>query len=106
MQRIHRPTVRCRSTAAELKSPPPDDHASHRRTQAKSKIMPANSIVRSATPEERAAALWFFAYFFTLLAGYYVLRPLCASSQRSKGRGFASSTTIAAAGSAFGSSAS
>ena len=28
------------------------------------------------TPEERAAALWSFAYFFTLLAGYYVLRPL------------------------------
>jgi AAA family ATP:ADP antiporter len=29
-----------------------------------------------ATPEERAAALWSFAYFFMLLAGYYVLRPL------------------------------
>ena len=29
-----------------------------------------------ATPAERAAALWAFAYFFTLLAGYYVLRPL------------------------------
>ena len=29
-----------------------------------------------ATPDERAAALWSFAYFFTLLAGYYVLRPL------------------------------
>jgi AAA family ATP:ADP antiporter len=29
-----------------------------------------------ATPEERGAALWSFAYFFTLLAGYYVLRPL------------------------------
>jgi AAA family ATP:ADP antiporter len=29
-----------------------------------------------ATPEERAAALWSFAYFFALLAGYYVLRPL------------------------------
>ncbi|HXX86723.1 MAG TPA: MFS transporter [Casimicrobiaceae bacterium] len=29
-----------------------------------------------ATPTERAAALWSFAYFFTLLAGYYVLRPL------------------------------
>ncbi|MFZ0238383.1 MAG: MFS transporter [Xanthobacteraceae bacterium] len=29
-----------------------------------------------ATPEERAAALWSFAYFFTLLDGYYVLRPL------------------------------
>ena len=25
---------------------------------------------------ERATALWSFAYFFTLLAGYYVLRPL------------------------------
>jgi ATP:ADP antiporter, AAA family len=29
-----------------------------------------------ATSAERAAALWSFAYFFTLLAGYYVLRPL------------------------------
>ena len=29
-----------------------------------------------ATSQELAAALWSFAYFFTLLAGYYVLRPL------------------------------
>jgi len=29
-----------------------------------------------ATPAERSAALWSFAYFFTLLAGYYVLRPV------------------------------
>jgi AAA family ATP:ADP antiporter len=29
-----------------------------------------------ATPAERAATLWSFAYFFALLAGYYVLRPL------------------------------
>src|ERR1700732_923477 len=29
-----------------------------------------------ATRQERAAALWSFAYFFMLLAGYYVLRPL------------------------------
>lgn len=29
-----------------------------------------------ATPAELAAALWSFAYFFALLAGYYVLRPL------------------------------
>jgi ATP:ADP antiporter, AAA family len=29
-----------------------------------------------ATERERRAALWSFAYFFTLLAGYYVLRPL------------------------------
>jgi ATP:ADP antiporter, AAA family len=29
-----------------------------------------------ATPQERAAALWSFGYFFMLLAGYYVLRPL------------------------------
>ena len=29
-----------------------------------------------ATHQERAAAVWSFAYFFTLLAGYYVLRPL------------------------------
>ena len=29
-----------------------------------------------ATAAELAAALWSFAYFFTLLAGYYVLRPL------------------------------
>lgn len=28
------------------------------------------------TAQERGAALWSFAYFFTLLAGYYVLRPL------------------------------
>ena len=32
--------------------------------------------VMPATPGERAAALWSFAYFFMLLAGYYVLRPL------------------------------
>jgi AAA family ATP:ADP antiporter len=32
--------------------------------------------VMPATPQERAAALWSFAYFFMLLAGYYVLRPL------------------------------
>jgi ATP:ADP antiporter, AAA family len=29
-----------------------------------------------ATPEERLVALWAFGYFFMLLAGYYVLRPL------------------------------
>jgi AAA family ATP:ADP antiporter len=29
-----------------------------------------------ATPHERAAALWSFAYFFALLAANYVLRPL------------------------------
>src|SRR3989441_6101122 len=29
-----------------------------------------------ATSQERSAALWSFVYFFTLLAGYYVLRPL------------------------------
>ena len=29
-----------------------------------------------ATPAERTAALWSFGYFFTLLASYYVLRPL------------------------------
>jgi AAA family ATP:ADP antiporter len=29
-----------------------------------------------ATPAEREVALWGFAYFFSLLAGYYVLRPL------------------------------
>jgi ATP:ADP antiporter, AAA family len=28
------------------------------------------------TPAERGAAVWSFAYFFMLLAGYYVLRPL------------------------------
>jgi ATP:ADP antiporter, AAA family len=33
------------------------------------RIVPAN-------PAERAAALWSFGYFFTLLACYYVLRPL------------------------------
>src|SRR3974377_578820 len=30
----------------------------------------------TATRQERTAALWSFAYFFALLAGYYVLRPL------------------------------
>lgn len=34
------------------------------------------SRVVPATPQERIAALWSFAYFFSLLAGYYVLRPL------------------------------
>jgi len=34
------------------------------------------SRVLPATPAERSAALWSFAYFFMLLAGYYVLRPL------------------------------
>lgn len=29
-----------------------------------------------ATPQELSAALWSFGYFFALLAGYYVLRPL------------------------------
>jgi AAA family ATP:ADP antiporter len=29
-----------------------------------------------ATPQELAAALWSFGYFFMLLGGYYVLRPL------------------------------
>jgi len=29
-----------------------------------------------ATARERSAALWSFAYFFALLAGYYVLRPV------------------------------
>lgn len=36
-----------------------------------------NSLVLpSATRQERRLALWAFAYFFMLLAGYYVLRPL------------------------------
>src|SRR3974390_3102504 len=30
----------------------------------------------TATRQERTAALWSFGYFFALLAGYYVLRPL------------------------------
>jgi AAA family ATP:ADP antiporter len=30
----------------------------------------------AATPEERGVARWAAAYFFMLLAGYYVLRPL------------------------------
>ena len=29
-----------------------------------------------AEPPEIAAALWAFVYFFALLAGYYVLRPI------------------------------
>ena len=32
--------------------------------------------VVAVRPEERRALLWSFAYFFCLLAGYYVLRPL------------------------------
>ncbi len=44
------------------------------------KAVPATPQERAAavpaTPQERAAALWSFGYFFTLLAGYYVLRPL------------------------------
>ncbi len=32
--------------------------------------------VLPATSAERSAALWSFAYFFMLLAGYYVLRPI------------------------------
>ena len=32
--------------------------------------------VLPATPAERVVALWAFGYFFMLLAGYYVLRPL------------------------------
>jgi AAA family ATP:ADP antiporter len=45
--------------------------------------MPAVTLIKRslrwalpATPEERLVALWAFAYFFMLLAGYYVLRPL------------------------------
>lgn len=33
-------------------------------------------VLLPATPAERRAALWSFAYFFALLAAYYVLRPL------------------------------
>src|SRR5271157_3630708 len=33
-------------------------------------------MARHSQRGERAAALWSFAYFFTLLASYYVLRPL------------------------------
>ena len=32
--------------------------------------------VVAAQPHEMRALLWSFAYFFCLLAGYYVLRPL------------------------------
>jgi AAA family ATP:ADP antiporter len=32
--------------------------------------------VLPATPAERLVSLWAFGYFFMLLAGYYVLRPL------------------------------
>src|SRR4029077_881864 len=44
--------------------------------------MPADRLQRwlarivAARPEEVRAFLWSFAYFFCLLAGYYVLRPL------------------------------
>src|SRR5512147_2132222 len=33
-------------------------------------------LLRTARPEEIRALAWSFAYFFCLLAGYYVLRPL------------------------------
>lgn len=36
----------------------------------------ALSRVTGARPEEIRAVLWSFAYFFCLLAGYYILRPL------------------------------
>jgi len=32
--------------------------------------------VVAVRPVEQKALLWSFAYFFSLLAGYYVLRPL------------------------------
>ena len=41
-------------------------------TQARQRI----AKLLPSTPGELAAALWSFAYFFALLAGYYVLRPL------------------------------
>ena len=33
-------------------------------------------LLRTARPDETRALLWSFAYFFCLLAAYYVLRPL------------------------------
>ncbi|HEY2560278.1 MAG TPA: MFS transporter [Caldimonas sp.] len=42
-------------------------------------MTPAHGSLRAlmpATPAERRAALWSFAYFFALLAAYYVLRPV------------------------------
>ena len=42
------------------------DHALHR----------ALARVVAVRPGEARALLWSFAYFFCLLAGYYVLRPL------------------------------
>ena len=46
------------------------------RGSATSALQRALGWAMPATPQERAAAIWSFAYFFTLLAGYYVLRPL------------------------------
>ncbi len=46
------------------------------RGSATSPLQHALGWAMPATPQERAAAIWSFAYFFTLLAGYYVLRPL------------------------------
>jgi ATP:ADP antiporter, AAA family len=50
--------------------------SSEGRSGATALLRHALSRALPATPQERAAALWSFAYFFTLLAGYYVLRPL------------------------------
>jgi AAA family ATP:ADP antiporter len=46
------------------------------RSDAAASLERWTSRVMPATPQERIAALWAFAYFFALLAGYYVLRPL------------------------------
>jgi AAA family ATP:ADP antiporter len=62
----HSPTV---TRAGEGSKPVPWRGAFGALTDALGRALPA-------TPQERAAALWSFGYFFTLLAGYYVLRPL------------------------------
>src|SRR4029077_4467268 len=38
--------------------------------------LPLSYLRRSVRPGEGRALCWSFAYFFCLLAGYYVLRPL------------------------------
>jgi len=51
------------------------------------------SRVVAVRPEEVRALLWSFAYFFCLLAAYYILRPLRAPAPRSCATRFACSAS-------------
>ena len=42
----------------------------------KDKLLRLVRLAVDVKPEEMAALLWSFAYFFSLLCGYYVLRPI------------------------------